>query len=98
MRIITIAIFSALAISAISSVTAEELDTQFQQIKIGMEQDAAISLMGGSPDGKVDANTLSVVHSRLVWQGKAGRVYVITTIFNRVMRMKSCSGVPAIEC
>lgn len=98
MRIITIAIFSALAISTISGVAAEELDTQFQQIKIGMEQDAAISLMGSSPDGKVDANTLSIAHSRLVWQGKAGRLYVVTTMFNRVIRMKSCSGVPAIEC
>jgi hypothetical protein len=99
MRIISIIfLLGTLSVLPIIGAGAEDLDGQLQKIKIGMEQDAAVSLMGSSPDGKVDTNTLSINHSRLVWQGKAGRLYVITTLFNRVVRMKSCSGVPASEC
>jgi hypothetical protein len=98
MRIATIsAVVGLLSLIPIGA-DADELEPKVRRITIGMDRSAVIALMGSSPDATINANTVSIAHSRMVWMGQAGRSYVVVTVFDRVIRIKACSGILAAQC
>jgi len=88
----TTTIVAALLHTISLATAADDLDAKFREVTVGLTREAVTALMG-RPDADVESQTLTVPHSRLKWTSPAGRSFVVTLIYNRVVRTKSCTGV-----
>jgi hypothetical protein len=69
---------------------AADIGAQFDQIVIGQKLREVIDLLG-PPDAQINSNTALVSHSQLRW-AERGKSYVISLVFDRVIKTKVCTG------
>lgn len=81
-------IATGLGLSAPSQ--AADLKARFDQVSIGITQEAVVSLMGTQPTSTQEVRTLGIPTSRLRWE-ESMRVYQVSLMFGRVIETRECS-------
>lgn len=70
--------------------SAEDTDTKFIRISMGLTRDAVLAILG-HPDAETSSTVLGVPYARLRWNVSA-RAYVVVFIADRVVETKQCTG------
>jgi hypothetical protein len=85
---IATALICAFAATVNSTVVAEEFETRFQHIRVGLTRADVIAILG-DPDAEANSVTLGVPHAWARWS-RAGRTYKVQFLLKYVIETEKC--------